>query len=62
MKIRYEVVSPDGILILGSLTFYGDHDEEADRVLMWIIRQCLSIVRERNGANCVTVRRTHVDT
>jgi len=64
VKTRYEIVSPDGMLILASVTLYGDVDSdgESDRVLMWLIREALSIAHIRNGSNFVTVRRTQVDT
>gem|GEM_PF-7029009 len=52
------------MLILASVTLYGDVDSdgESDRVLMWLIREALSIAHIRNGSNFVTVRRTQVDT
>lgn len=62
MKIRYEVLSPDGLLTLASVTLYGDHDSESDHVLGWLIRESLCIVRVRNGADHVQVRRREVDT
>jgi len=62
VKIRYEILSPDGYLILASVTLYGEDTSESDGTLMWLIREALAIARARNGSNFVTVRRVAVDT
>lgn len=61
MKTRWEILSPDHVWILASMTLYGDSDKETDAALLALIRESIAIARCRLGSASVIIRVNQID-